>query len=286
MKRHSCRGAGAEALAVAAGFALRTVRLCAMGRGSRLAILAVLAVCAAVPASALARVSGADQAATHAYLEAVLAERRAADATGTAQLQAIESLATLVRTECPGVLAGAPPHSKEEHLSPPTFEINQEVISATFGAAEEVMHPILVGFARQVAPLRWSNPRLTRLLRSLAREAAVQSGIPAPALCSDLRYWVASGYTKLSAGTLTYRKERSAASSIALIEPEPHEPVEHIFNLSALIRHRLEPYENRRDRQLARKAFPAVHVKQIEPALKPLLDALGSVELALGRNST
>jgi hypothetical protein len=42
-----------------------------------------------------------------------------------------------------------------------------------------------------------------------------------------------------------FAEQQSKASSIAVIESEPHEPVEDLFNLSALVRHRLKPYEDR-----------------------------------------
>jgi hypothetical protein len=244
--------------------------------------LAVVAACGALPAPAVARVRPSDAAATHVYLEAVLAERRATASTGAAQLKAIQSLAAQVKSECPGVLAGVPPRGKGEPLDQATAEIDDEVLSASFGAAERVVHPALAALAGKVRRLRWSNPRLTRLLRSLAREASEQSAIPAPALCADLKSWVASGYTKLSAGTIAYAKRRQMVSSITQIEVEPNEPATDIFNLSALIRHRLKPYEDHRDATLARKAFPP-QPSPGDPRSKPLFEALGSVSAALGR---
>jgi hypothetical protein len=268
--------------AIGAHTAVLTVRLRAMS-GSRILVACVTAwVCFVLPASAGARIFPGDRAATHAYLQAVLAERRATATAGSASIAATEALAAQVKRECPGVLAGAPPHSKDEPVSDATREIDGEIVDATFGAAERVVHPILETFDRTVSRLRWSSRKLTRLLRSLAREAAVQSGIPTPDLCSDLRYWVASGYTKLSAGTVAYEREHSVADSITLLEPEPHEPTEDIFNTTALIRDRLKPYEDHRDKALAHKAFPPSSTLT-DPRLKPLLEALSSVNAALGR---
>ena len=245
---------------------------------------ALSACCAAAPAPAVALVSRSDAAATHAYLEAVLAERREMKATGNAQLEAITALAGRISAECPAVLAGAPPHVKGEQVNASTREIEDEVVTASFNAAEHVVHPVFARFAHNVARLRWSNGKLTRLLRSLAKEASVQSAIPAPDLCADLRYWVASGYTKVSPGTATYATRLEAASSITLIESEPHEPVEDIFNITALVRHRLKPYEDRRDQLLARKAFPH-QLPLSAPQFKPLLEALAAVGAALGKSS-
>jgi hypothetical protein len=251
----------------------------------RIALIAfvVAAGCVALPASSTARVARGDASATHAYLEAVLAERDETASTGRSQLKAIETLASQVKTECPGILAGAPPRTEGEEVARSTREIDDEVVEATFGAAERVAHPIFAKFARRVEHLRWSNLRLTRLLRSLAREAAVQSGIPAPNLCADLKYWVASDYTRLSQGTVLYAERRRTASSITLIESEPHEPIEDIFNTTALVRHRLKPYEDHRDMLLAHKAFPPQPTLR-DPRLKPLFEALGSVYTALGKS--
>ena len=72
-------------------------------------------------------------------------------------------------------------------------------------------------------------------------------------------------------------------SSITLIESEPHEPVSNFFNLNALVAHRLKPYEDHADQLLARKALPP-KVKITAPALRPWLEAVGTVYAALGRS--
>jgi hypothetical protein len=132
-----------------------------------------------------------------------------------------------------------------------------------------------------VRRLRWSNPRLTRLLRSLALEQAEQSAIPTPNLCSDLKTWIASGYTTVSAGTKEFLHRHSVVSSITQIESEPQEPVSYIFNLNALVAHRLKPYEDHADRLLARNALPS-EVKLTGPAFGRFLEAVGKVFMALG----
>jgi hypothetical protein len=90
-----------------------------------------------------------------------------------------------------------------------------------------------------VRRLRWSNPRLTKLFRSLAIEQDQQSAIPPPDLCSDMRFWVASGYTAVSAGTKRYLHRLSVVSSITQIEWEPNEPATNPFHTNALLAYRL-----------------------------------------------
>jgi hypothetical protein len=73
--------------------------------------------------------------------------------------------------------------------------------------------------------------------------------------------------------------------SITQIESEPNEPASFLFNLNALVAHRLKPYEDHADRLLARKALPP-EPKIIDPAelkaLGPILEAVGAVQAALG----
>jgi hypothetical protein len=199
---------------------------------------------------------------------------------GAAEFKAITTLEAQVKAECPGVLAGAPLHVKGEKTNQSESEVGDELLSVTFGATERVEHPEYARFARIVQRLRWSNPKLTRLLRSLALEEAEQSAILPPDLCSDLKFWVASGYTAVSAGTKRYLHRLSVVSSITVIESEPHEPASNFLKLTALVAYRLKPYEDHADRLLARKGLPP-ESKLTSPALRSFLKAVGGVYAAL-----
>lgn len=242
-------------------------------------LVLTLAVISCSAAPAFARVKASDVVATHAYLEARIALERASGGSG--ELEAVVALEDHVKAECPGVLAGAPPPAKGEKPNQSGLEVTDELVSITFGAAEHVEHPADDRFARIVRRIRWSNPKLTRLLRSLAIESAEQSGIQPPDLCSDLKFWAASGYTAVSADTKRYLHRLSVVSSIAQIEPESHEPISNTFNLTALVAHRLKPYEDHADRMLAKKALPP-NAKLTDPALKPFFEAVAGVYVALG----
>jgi len=245
-------------------------------------LLLTLAAGACSPTAAGARVAAKDAAATHAYLDARIALNRAQAATDGAYLNAIDALAATVKAECPGVLIGATPRVKGERTNQSEFEVSQEIPAATFGAGDTLEHPADARFASAVRHLRWSDPRLTRLLRSLATEQAEQSAIPPPDLCSDMKFWVASDYRTTSPGTRRFVHRHEVVSSITQIESEPNEPVSLLFNVDALVAHRLKPYENHADRVLSRTALPREGTIT-GPALTTLFDAIASVYAALGR---
>lgn len=245
--------------------------------------LTTLVALACFDAPAVGQVTPSDAAATHAYLNGRIVLERAQATDEPAELKAIAALEAQVFSECSGVLVGAPPHVKGEKTNQSADEVNQELLSVGFGAAEQVQHPADARFAKTVRRLRWSNSKLTRLLRSLAIEQAEQAAIPPPDLCADMKFWVASDYTAVSTGTKDFLHRHSVVSSITQIESEPHEPVSDIFNLNALVAHRLKPYEDHADRLLARKALPP-EVNITDPALRPILEAIGKVLVALGRS--
>jgi hypothetical protein len=246
-------------------------------------LLTTLAMMVCSGGPAVARVAAGDASATRAYLKAKIVLQRMTAADEPTELKAITALETQVKAECPNVLAGAPPDVKGEKANQSGFDVTEELLSVVFGAGGPVEHPADARFARTVRRLHWSNPKLTRLLHSLAMEQAEQSAIPPPELCPDLKFWVASGYTTTSAGTKAFLHRLSVVSSITQIESEPHEPASDLLNPQALVAHRLRRYEDRDDRLLARKAFPA-EAKITDPALRPFLEAMGKVYAALGRS--
>jgi hypothetical protein len=221
---------------------------------------AIASVCPVGVASA--HVSTTDAAATQAYLEARLALRRAEAAHASAELHAVDALAETVKAECPAVL-------QDEPESASGGEISLELQDAIFGATERVEHAADERFYRTVRRLRWSNPRLTKLLHDLALEQAEQSGVPAPPLCADLRFWVGSDYTATSTATKHHLQRWNAISAIG-IEPEPKTA------------HRLSRYEDKADQLLAKKVFPSKEASSTSPAEAPFVEAVGRVYEMLG----
>ena len=205
--------------------------------------------------------SATDAAVTHAYLKSRLALRGAEVVHASAELNAVDALAETVKAECPAVL-------QDEPESASGGEISIELADATFGAAERVEHAAVERFYKTVRRLRWSNPRLTKLLHDLALEQAEQSGIAAPPLCADLKFWVGSGYTATSSATKRYLQRRNEIEGSAIPE--------------RLLAHRLSRYEDHTDQLLAKKVFPSKEASSTSPAEAPFVEAVGRVYEALG----
>jgi hypothetical protein len=254
---------------------MRLVRWSPLIAGAALALSAYPAV---------ARVKPSDAAATHAYLEAKIAEEKALMAAIPAGIKLLEDLAVQVKAECPGVLAGAPPLTKGKPGNQPQVEISRELLFGVLLAPGRAEQPVLARFERIVRRLHWSNPKLTRLLHSFAIEEADQSALPAPNLCADLRAWVASGYTAVSTGTKQYLHRLDVVASITVIEPEElnEEPT---FEDDRLIAYRLKRYEDRADQVLARRLLKG-QAKVTDPRIRPIFDAAGKVFAVLGASAT
>jgi hypothetical protein len=231
---------------------------------------------------AWAMVSHRDAQATHAYLQAKLAERRGVLSSVVPGTRAIEALAEQVRGECPNVLAGMPHGEHGEVLEGSTTRIIEEVVLTPFVAYESAAHPALARFDRDVQRLRWSSHKLTKLLHSLALEHDEQSDLREPPLCSDLRFWTASGYTHVSSQTEAFHKEVIRTASIAKIEPETRRLTGRDFaNLDGLVASRLKHYEGVADRSLARHALrperklSSVRLRSFFTASEAVYEALG-----------
>lgn len=252
-------------------------------RKRALVICTLMAGGALLPTSASwARVRPSDAAATHAYLEAKLEERQAVRASQEPGIRAIEALAQKVQSECPGVLANMPHDARGGPLNEAAREIIEEVVLATFWPWEQVVHPALARFDALVRPLHWSNPKLTKLLYSLALEQDEQAALAAPPLCADLQSFVASGYTRTSPQTQLFGKEIGRISSITVIDQEPGESgLEGIADLNGLVARRLKHYEAKGDRRLARRALQP-EMLLWGSRLRPWLLASEQVEKALG----
>ncbi len=179
-------------------------------------------------------VSGADRAATRAYLQAEYAYERTVQANASASARALEATAHRIGGECPGVLAGAPKRYEGllagvEHE--PKLSRRQEgerargqdelqavlsEIDATLQGASD--SPNRVAAARldaAVAPLRWSNPQLAR---DVAFQIALQESAEPHVedVCGDLRAWAASGYRTLAPSTRAVRARQAETFSKVL----------------------------------------------------------------------
>ncbi len=168
---------------------LEGIRRLALIPASLVALALALAL---VPAPALA--ASSDVASTQAYLRANYALVSSAHAKIGVAEAILQSLLQRVRRECPKVAAGSPQDTDSEAL---TFELVGEMrLAATRPNAGAVGR-----FARAVARLRWSNPRLTRAVRSYSAQLRKQSLLTVPEVCAEVRAWVGSGFHTLPEGT-------------------------------------------------------------------------------------
>jgi hypothetical protein len=156
---------------------------------ARVASLLALVVALVVPAGAQA---AGDVAATHTYIRANNALARASLARIHAGQAAIDALDHKISAECPRAGAGAP-------ISQASFPMSEEVSVALWSVSWATGAPSIRAFARAVKPLRWSNARITRIVRRYAAALQEMANIPLPNLCADVRAFAASNFTAVPA---------------------------------------------------------------------------------------
>ncbi|MFI4989836.1 MAG: hypothetical protein ACHQHO_02820 [Solirubrobacterales bacterium] len=161
------------------------------------ATLAALASCAAMlPSPAL---GASDVATTEAYVRANYALVSAGHRLSPTARAKIAALRRRLRSECPAVVAGSPQNEDSEKLT-------WELIGAMTIAGYQPGLAAATKFSRAVSKLSWSNPALTRAVRSYTRKGLAEVRTPPPDVCADLRAWKASGYTALPASTIHFRQ--------------------------------------------------------------------------------
>ena len=167
------------------------------------------------------RVTPHDRVATRAFLTAEYSYLRSQIAAEPATQAASERAAAALGAECPGVLAGAP-HAREfeeglfgeeeQHLSArqrgehnrtfgQVYEIEFEFGEALSRAGAGANRAGALAYAHTLQSLHWSSATLTQYEHYKARALLRGLNAPQPAVCADMKAWVASGYTKLSPGT-------------------------------------------------------------------------------------
>jgi hypothetical protein len=237
----------------------------------------------------------ADGAATNSYLAA----RRVFEVDGerfwaTRRSVVKTYVAGIVHT-CGKALEHAPPitgnrfyelQGSELVLSPRAI-----LFSEATGGVEQTMRlpadAAAVGrFARQVKGLRWTDPAVTELVRTLGETDEAQLEREAPELCRDARAWEASGYKSFAAET-SRAGERLAALEAALIRalaredcvgPYPGRAVLHVLEQSMSSGQRRTAQEiSRAEARVAGRDAAIVDsaVAQIEHALGARLRAHG-----------
>src|ERR1700727_1465300 len=162
---------------------------------ARSTIIATLLALGLMPATAIA--TPQDSASTHAYIQANFALARAAEASVGPTEASIARLNQKLGQECPKAGAGSPENDESQKAS---YEVAGALWSISYGA---VAGPIRT-FARAVRPLRWSNPKLTRLAQAYATSLSELAALPIPNLCGDVHTWSTNDFRMMPAATISF----------------------------------------------------------------------------------
>lgn len=190
-------------------------------------------------ASASPRVTQRDRATTREYLHATYAYERRAYAELAAIVAAIETRANEIARECPSALTYSPRDTAFEALG------EEAELSALYAGMAPVRGSML-HLAQAIRRLRWSDRRLTRLVRAQAAAEHATATLALPDLCADIAAWKASAYATLPHGSASFLARVRAIES-ALSGTTPEESTE------AEIRRLLRPYESPSQRRIAKR---------------------------------
>lgn len=157
----------------------------------------IAAVALGLLASASASAAPRDIASTHAYIQANYTLARAAEARIASTQASILNRTEQFGRACGNVGAGSPQNEESQKLS---YEAAGAIWSVSFGANAGPIR----AFVRAVKPLRWSNPKLTRIAQGYAKSLQGLATLPLPDLCGDVRTWSASGFRTVPATTLRF----------------------------------------------------------------------------------
>jgi hypothetical protein len=160
-----------------------------------LLLLPALASVAIWPASASA--SGANLAATQAYVQANYALVRYFTSHIPAARAEISSVLAGVRRECPRAAAASPEDVDSEQLS------NEVIGTMVTTVVQHNLAPIRAAI-RATAHLRWSNGALTGAIQAYTAKGKTLSSLTVPHLCADVKAWAASDFQALPASTASF----------------------------------------------------------------------------------
>jgi hypothetical protein len=192
-----------------------------------------------LPAHALASVPTGDAAATRAYLSVADASDSSVYAELGASVAAIEARAIEIGGQCPSILTFAPRDAA-------FAELGEEAATTAFFGGLAPERPISLRLAQAIEHLKWSDRRLTRLVRVEAGEERAIARLALPDVCADIVAWKASVYVSLpqSAASFLARVQAIEFLSVAGQSLEPRE---------AVIMRLLKPHETSADRRTARR---------------------------------
>jgi hypothetical protein len=171
--------------------------------GSVVLVLASLAL-VLTPQAASAR-STADVAATQALARATKTLLNVARPDLPRGLAAVKAYANEVAAQCPKVAAESPQNYGAEQL-------DNEVVGALTVVGYRTAAGPIKSFYHAVRGLHWSNPKLTRAVKTFATKLDKLVSLTVPSLCGDIKEWAASGYKALSASTTQFLTQYNAVN--------------------------------------------------------------------------
>jgi hypothetical protein len=152
-------------------------------------------------------ISSADALATRRYVEARSELIRATVSALPIIRLSGKGFLTKIADECPGIALQAPRNSSFDVVS-------IEATRALAVAMRQANHRTIEKFARTIAALKWTDPRLTILVHSQAVEAEAMTKVGAPDLCGNLREWSRGRYQTIPHRTLRFNESIAALGAV------------------------------------------------------------------------
>lgn len=197
------------------------------------------AVCACLPAPALAAVHTGDAAATRAYLRAADAYEVGAYAEAGASVAAIRARASAIAGECPSVLTYAPRDAA-------FGELGEEAGMTVFFAGVAPVRSMTLRLAQTMGHLSWSDRRLMRLVRAETGEQRAIAALAQPDVCADIAAWKASAYATLPQSSAGFLARVQAIESLSVVGSSEE-------SREAVIMRLLRRYEGPAERRTAKR---------------------------------
>jgi hypothetical protein len=141
-----------------------------------------------------------DLAATRTFISANFTLVHAARDNLAAAQTAINTLGERVAGECPLAAGREAPQNHDSR------QLSEEVVGALEVAAYEVDRASMLAFGHAIHGLRWSNGKLTRMVRAYAVKLENFPTLAPPNICADVKAWAAANYASLPATTVAFDK--------------------------------------------------------------------------------
>ncbi len=203
-------------------------------------LVCAVCVCLLTPSTAAASVD--DVAATRAYLRAGYAYERSLKREAPVGEAVLEASASRIAGECPSALTYAP---RDEAFGGIDGEIYATLVNA-YWLGTPTLRAATLRFVGEIAHLRWSNRRLTRLVHAEDAEERADTTIVPPDVCADINAWKESSYATLPPDAMRFlaRMSRIEALSFVGFTEESRE---------AIIRRLLRRFEGAKERAEAKR---------------------------------